>query len=243
MGEAYRQGRTHLFLYTKPETAPLFSSLGFYPLITTQDMAMLESRKGGLEAYLAGLQRGQGVQGACVMNASPFTLGHRYLLETAARQVDTLHVFIVSQDNGPFSPALRREMAQAGAADIPNILWQDCGSYLVSAATFPTYFIKDRARAEDAQAELDIAMFAQKIAPALSITRRFVGTEPFCPITARYNQRMAEELPRYGIQLIQLPRKDAISASRVRAAMAAENWEEVRRLVPPSTYARLRSLP
>ena len=80
VGEAYRQGRTHLFLYTKPETAPLFSSLGFYPLIKTQDMAMLESRKGGLEAYLAGLQRGQGVQGACVMNASPFTLGHRYLL-------------------------------------------------------------------------------------------------------------------------------------------------------------------
>ena len=187
VGEAYRQGRTHLFLYTKPETAPLFSSLGFYPLITTQDMAMLESRKGGLEAYLAGLQRGQGVQGACVMNASPFTLGHRYLLETAARQVDTLHVFIVSQDNGPFSPALRREMAQAGAADIPNILWQDCGSYLVSAATFPTYFIKDRARAEDAQADLDIALFAQKIAPTLSITRRFVGTEPFCPITARYH--------------------------------------------------------
>lgn len=243
VGEAYRQGRTHLFLYTKPETAPLFSSLGFYPVIKTRDMAMLESRKGGLEAYLAGLQRGQGVQGACVMNASPFTLGHRYLLETAARQVDTLHVFIVSQDNGPFSPALRREMAQAGAADIPNILWQDCGSYLVSAATFPTYFIKDRARAEDAQADLDIALFAQKIAPTLSITRRFVGTEPFCPITARYNQRMAEELPRYGIQLIQLPRKDAISASRVRAAMAAENWEEVRRLVPPSTYARLRSLP
>ena len=69
-----------------------------------------------------------------------------------------------------------------------------------------------------------------------------MGTEPFCPITARYNQRMAEELPRYGIQLIQLPRKDAISASRVRAAMAAENWEEVRRLVPPSTYAKLRSL-
>lgn len=97
--------------------------------------------------------------------------------------------------------------------------------------------------AEDAQADLDIALFAQKIAPTLSITRRFVGTEPFCPITARYNQRMAEELPRYGIQLIQLPRKDGISASRVRAAMAAENWEEVRRLVPPSTYARLRSLP
>lgn len=63
VGEAYRQGITHLFLYTKPETAPLFSSLGFYPVITTRDMAMLESRKGGLEAYLAGLQRGQGVQG------------------------------------------------------------------------------------------------------------------------------------------------------------------------------------
>ena len=91
-----------------------------------------------------------------------------------------------------------------------------------------------------AQADLDIALFAQKIAPTLSITRRFVGTEPFCPITARYNQRMAEELPRYGIQLIQLPRKDAISASRVRQLLRQGRLADIQPLVPETTYAYCR---
>ena len=96
-------------------------------------------------------------------------------------------------------------------------------------------------RAEAAQADLDIALFAQKIAPALSISIRYVGTEPYCPVTARYNLRLAEELPRHGIELMELPRKDGISASEVRRAMAANDWERVRQLVPQSTYEALRS--
>lgn len=240
VSEAYRRGQTHLFLYTKPDSSPLFRSLGFYDVIAAGDMAMLENRKGGLDAYLASLCRGKGRQGAVVMNCAPFTLGHRYLVEQGAKTVDTLHLFVVSQAWGPFSPEKRFAMVQAGTADIPNILLHECGSYLVSAATFPTYFIKDRGRAEAAQAELDIALFARKIAPALSITVRFVGTEPYCPVTARYNLRLGEELPRFGIELVELPRRDGISASEVRRAMAVKDWERVRQLVPQSTYDALR---
>lgn len=241
MGEAYRRGQTHLFLYTKPENAALFRSLGFYDVIAAGEIAMLENRRGGLDTYLASLARGFGRQGAVVMNCAPFTLGHRHLVEEAAKQVDSLHLFVVSEAWGPFTPAQRFAMVQAGTADISNVILHECGSYLVSAATFPTYFIKEKGRAEAAQAELDIALFALRIAPALSISLRFVGTEPYCPVTARYNQRLFEELPRHGIALIELPRKDGISASEVRRAMAANDWERVRQLVPQTTYDALRS--
>ncbi len=241
VSEAYRRGRTHLFLYTKPESAALFRSLGFYDVIAAGGIAMLENRKEGLDAYLSSLQRGTGRQGAVVMNCAPFTLGHRYLVEEAASRVDCLHLFVVSEAWGLFSPEKRLAMVQAGTADIPHVLLHECGSYLVSAATFPTYFIKDTCRAEAAQAELDIALFCQKIAPALSISIRFAGTEPYCPVTARYNLRLAEELPRYGLELVELPRKGGISASEVRRAIAANDWERVRQLVPQGTYEALRS--
>ncbi|MEA4968929.1 MAG: [citrate (pro-3S)-lyase] ligase [Candidatus Pelethousia sp.] len=241
VSEAYRLGRTHLFLYTKPESAAIFRSLGFYDVIVAGGIAMLENRKEGLDAYLSSLQRGTGCQGAVVMNCAPFTLGHRYLVEEAARRVDCLHLFVVSEAWGLFSPEKRLAMVQAGTADIPHVLLHECGSYLVSAVTFPTYFIKDTCRAEAAQAELDIALFCQKIAPALSISIRFVGMEPYCPVTARYNRRLAEELPRYGLELVELPRKGGISAGEVRRAIAANDWERVRQLVPQSTYEALRS--
>jgi [citrate (pro-3S)-lyase] ligase len=40
--------------------------------------------------------------GAIVMNANPFTLGHRWLVEQAARQCDWLHLFVVKEDASCF---------------------------------------------------------------------------------------------------------------------------------------------
>ncbi|EFA28598.1 ABC transporter, ATP-binding protein, partial [Haemophilus influenzae HK1212] len=39
--------------------------------------------------------------GSIVMNANPFTLGHRYLIEQALQQCDHLHLFIVGEDASP----------------------------------------------------------------------------------------------------------------------------------------------
>ncbi|MCP6368345.1 adenylyltransferase/cytidyltransferase family protein, partial [Klebsiella pneumoniae] len=41
--------------------------------------------------------------GAIVMNANPFTLGHRWLVEHAASQCDWLHLFVVKEDASCFS--------------------------------------------------------------------------------------------------------------------------------------------
>ena len=68
-------------------------------------------------------------------------------------------------------------------------------AYAISQATFPTYFLKQLDKASENQIELDLQIFARYLAPALGATVRFVGTEPFDPLTRRYNEMMTELLP------------------------------------------------
>ena len=91
-------------------------------------------------------------------------------------------------------------------------------------------------RADKSAADLDVELFRTRIAPALSITKRFVGEEPFSPTTRAYNERMKQLLPESGIELIEIPRFDAISASRVRALIREGKPECTQDLVPETTY-------
>ena len=59
--------------------------------------------------------------GAAVMNCDPFTLGHRYLIETAARECDRVFVFVLSEDRGHFPAADRLELVRQGTADLKNV--------------------------------------------------------------------------------------------------------------------------
>lgn len=244
---ANQNGLQHLMLYTKPMNQYLFSGLGFHPVIRTADCLLMETRRNGLEAYLSGLERpkdGAGPVGCIVANCNPFTLGHRYLVERAAAECDWVHLFILSEDRGMFTPEQRLQMAKDGCRDLPNVLVHSTGPYMVSSATFPSYFLKDKGRAEAVHCEVDVRLFAERIAPALNITRRYVGTEPFCPVTAAYNARMKQLLPEYGIELMELERRavdgGAVSASRVRTLAQEEKWEELARLVPASTLNAIR---
>ncbi|HWQ57581.1 MAG TPA: [citrate (pro-3S)-lyase] ligase [Clostridia bacterium] len=242
VNHAYRVGKEHLFLFTKPGNERMFRSLGFYPVARTSDAVMLEDRRDGIDRFITSLPKAEGIRGACVVNCDPFTLGHRYLIETAAENCDFLYVFVVSEDAAHFPAKDRYELVQLGTADIKNLAVVRSEDYLVSRATFPAYFIKDRVRAEDVRTEMDIAVFGGKIAPGLGITRRFVGTEPFCPVTRAYNEKMRELLPGYGVDFIEIPRKDNISASAVRRHLKEDRFEEIEKLVPPTTYAYLKSL-
>ncbi|MBQ5488721.1 MAG: [Clostridia bacterium] len=239
---AYLTGRRKLFLFTKPQNEYLFRSLGFFPLASTRSTMFMENSRRGLKNYLDSLEKGSGVQGAVVANCNPFTLGHQYLMETAASMVDTLHVFVVSEDSSLFPFKTRFELVRRGTEHIKNLILHESGDYIISRSTFPTYFIKNEADAERVNTELDLALFGERIAPALGITKRFVGTEPFCPVTNKYNEAMKEVLPKYGVEVIELERRDAISASRVRAAMEARDLETVRKLVPDATYECVKAL-
>ena len=54
--------------------------------------------------------------GVIVMNANPFTLGHKYLIDKALEQVDTLYVIPVKEDVSMFPYAERLEMIHLACA-------------------------------------------------------------------------------------------------------------------------------
>ena len=243
--DAFAAGHDHLFLYTKPKNETMFTSLFFFPVAKTGDVLLMENRRDGIASFLAGLQvpACEGITGAAVMHCNPFTRGHRYLVETAAGQCDRLLIFVLSEEGGPFPAAHRLELVRQGTADLANVTVLPSGPYLISSATFPTYFLKDKTRLEDVQCRLDAAVFTRHFAPRFGITRRFVGTEPLCAVTNRYNEALAECLPPLGVDVVQIPRLEEsgapISASRVRSLLGQHRPEELRALVPETTFRYL----
>lgn len=243
--QAFQQNRQHLFLFTKPRNKQMFLEFGFYEISRTEDILLMENKKDGIDSFVASLARGQGSQGAVVANCNPFTRGHQYLIEQAAKACDTLHLFVLSEDASLFPADVRMELVKKGTAHLPNVLVHPTSDYLISSATFPTYFLKEEQIEKGAGGQLDLVVFGQHFAPALDIRCRFVGQEPFSPITALYNKQMQEILPRFGIQVVEIPRKEeggaVISASRVRALLAEGKMDEVRALVPDITWEFLQS--
>ena len=245
------QNRPHIFIYTKPENEDLFCSMGFYEILKTPEVLFLENKKKGFQAFLEDLRREtvpealeagerEGAVGAAVANCNPFTLGHRYLLEKALESCQYLHLFLLSDDRSMFTPKERHLMVQEGIEGLPRVILHWTSDYMVSAATFPTYFFKDKQQGQKANCRLDLELFGKRIAPALGITRRFVGTEPYCAVTNQYNQEMKRVLPSYGIQVREIERKrlgeEAVSASKARAYLEQCDWEHLRALVPEGVF-------
>lgn len=245
------RGNYHLFLYTKGAAANVFRDLGFSEIARDgQRTVFMENRRTGFADYLSRLEReteagrGGAPAGGLVMNANPFTLGHRYLVEQAARACGTLHLFVVSEDVSVFPRTDRIALVRAGTADLPNVICHETEDYLISRATFPSYFLPDDDTAMASQARLDAAVFS-RIAEALNITARFVGTEPASRVTALYNRALAEVLPQNGISCREVPRLEKggrpVSASDVRQAMKDGDWKTVEESVPASTLEYLHS--
>lgn len=259
----YSRGNVRLFLYTKIKSAEFFEDLGFYEIARVdRTLVFMENRKNGFADYLKTLtcvtsqtlpkgglpaetscslpQSGRALKkvGALVMNANPFTLGHQYLVETAAARCDILHLFIVSEDISLIPFSVRKKLVLDGVSHLPNVICHDSGPYIISNATFPSYFLKDEETLIRSHAKLDLAVFT-KIARTLSVTHRYVGQEPFSLVTGIYNQIMAESLPAAGINCVIVPRKEVkgrpISASLVRQYLGQGNFDGLKELVPVST--------
>ena len=235
-------GNSHVFLYTKVKNERIFKDLGFYEIARVDgSLVFLENRRDGFARYLRSLEktRRDGKCAAVVMNANPFTLGHRYLIETAARENDFVHLFLLSEEAGPIPFAVRKKLVQAGVADLGNVIFHESGPYIISSATFPSYFLRDEDDAILAHARLDLAVF-EKIAAALNLSARYVGEEKSSHVTALYNRTMAELLPRMGLAFREIPRLQAdgetVSASTVRQAIHDGRLEEYRQLLPQTTY-------
>lgn len=252
----FSRGNTHLFLYTKCNSAKFFGDLGFYEIARIDgQIVFMENRKTGFQNYLRTFAKDALPEGltaetptrkiaALVMNANPFTLGHQYLVEKAATENDLLHLFIVSEDASLVPFKIRKQLVMKGTAHLKNICYHDSGPYIISNATFPSYFQKDENAVIESHAMLDLTVFTQ-IAKVLGITRRYVGEEPTSLVTGIYNRIMSEKLPEQGIECIVVPRKTCedtpISASNVRLALQNGDYDTLSKLVPQTTLDYFKS--
>lgn len=246
VNEAYRKDRMHLFVYTKPKNVKYFEDLGFYSISTVdKTVALLENKKEGIKKYLLRYKKTEKTASGIVMNCNPFTLGHRYLIEKAAEQSAYLYVFLVSENKSEFSTAERLNLVRLGISDLKNVQIVPTEHYLISSATFPTYFLKTVTEQTQAHMALDLQVFIDHFSKALNIQTRFVGEEPFCQLTGLYNQMMKEKLPKAGISVIELPRfaKDGvcISASMVRLLIKEKRFDDLLHFVPRTTYEYIKN--
>ena len=232
---AREEGRESVKAFTKPENEGIFKSLGFALIASSPKAILMENGSGGLSEYrkyLASLAR-PGRNGAIVMNANPFTKGHRYLVEQAASQVDNLYVIVVKEDRSRFPCVERKAMIEAGCAGLDKVVVCEGSDYAISAATFPTYFLKKLDDATDTQIALDLDLFVNHIAKPLGVTVRFAGSEPEDALTRRYNELMAEILPGTSVAVVRQdhqPDSELVEGSAVRQARRPIDFVEIPRL-------------
>lgn len=251
IAKANAEGCQCVKLYTKPNNRQLFESLSFRLIAESPNAILMETGVGGIEKYSEELRvkseelkndesvvsNARKPIGVIVMNANPFTLGHRFLVEQSSELVERLYVVVVREDCSMFSYNERKAMVSQGVRDIGNVVVVDGSDYAVSAATFPTYFLKQLSDATDTQIILDLDLYRRRIAPALGATIRFFGSEPTDPLTRRYNELMHQQLGEEHVHEIQRKQQEgsAISASRVRKAMMEGCLWDAIQLVPPTT--------
>lgn len=232
---AREEGRESVKAFTKPENEGIFKSLGFGLLASAPKAILMENGRGGLpeyKKYLASLAR-PGRNGAIVMNANPFTKGHRYLVEQAASLVDNLYVIVVREDRSRFPYVERKAMIEAGCTGLDNVVVCEGSDYAISAATFPTYFLKKLDDATDTQIALDLDLFVNHIAQPLGVTVRFAGSEPEDALTRRYNELMAEILPGTSVAVVRQdhqPDPELVKGSALRQARRPIDFVEIPRL-------------
>lgn len=244
INELATQNIFHVFVFTKPQYKQSFEYLGFQVVAETDVSVLLETGDYSINQYIADLPKVDGKNiSAIVMNANPFTLGHRYLVEQAAKASDYVYLFVVNQDASLFTTKERMDLIEQGTSDLDNVLVVSGGQYMVSFVTFPSYFIKSRADVATYQTQLDAQVF-KRVAKALHITKRFVGSEPYSPTTEIYNQSLAKVLPpEVSLEILdrKAVQKDIISATKVRSAIQNNDLTKVQKYVPVTTFKFIKN--
>lgn len=258
LDKLFSQGVHHSFIFTKPANAQFFAALNFKLIHSNPDVALLENGIYDIYKALEEMKRnynlGDEEKVALVMNCNPFTLGHRYLIEEASKNNKEVLVFIVEEDRSLFSFETRYGLVSKGVSDLSNVKVIPGGEYIISSATFPSYFLREEGEKLRAYVELDASIFGKYFCKILNITARYVGDEPYCKMTEAYNEALKHVLPTYGVKLHQVKRKavrdSAISASRVRRIikegdtqhiLSFQDIQELKDLLPEVTLEFLNT--
>lgn len=239
-----KANHSHTFLYTRPGQEHYFKPYGYQTILSTSSVAFME-RGGSIREFLseqaASLPNASNV-GCVVINANPLTLGHAHLIDTLAANHDLGLTFVVAEDHSVFPFTLRDRLVRAYAERYSHLVVLSTGPYLVSKASFPSYFLNEDTLHASAHASLDVALYQTFFMPYFNLQARYVGEEPFSPTTAHYNRVMKEALNEH---LTIIPRKthqhEPISASKVRALLRDDRLEEACALVPKEVAEYLKS--
>ncbi|MGI6662381.1 MAG: [citrate (pro-3S)-lyase] ligase [Bacillota bacterium] len=249
VNEAFDRKHTRLFVFTSPDNIDVFQGMGFRLLAETHLAALLEIGTPTVDDYVKYLEL-HAVEtdipvGGLVMNCNPFTLGHQYLVEKASRSCEHVYVLVVEEDQSVFPSAVRVDLVKRGTMHLDNVTVLSSGRYSVSLATFPSYFTSEETAHAEAGAGIDATLYCRYVTKALGITHRFVGSEPFSPVTAIYNATMRDVFAQHGIKLVEIPRLKidgaTVSASRAREALRLGDYHKLSRLLPGTTLDFLRS--
>lgn len=244
MNQNVQEGFFKHYVYTKPGCKKGFEYLGFHEIESVDHtLVFMEKAITGFDVFIKNLEslnQNAPNTAAIVMNANPFTLGHQFLVEKAASESKYVYVFVLSEEMSAFKAAQRIELVRQGTAHLKNVKVLPTENYMVSSATFPSYFLKEDDDVTFVQARLDARVFAHHIAPALNITKRYVGSEPFSNATNIYNEALQEEFKgKLDLEIVNRigNEESIISATKVRSLLAEENLDAVRPFVPETTFA------
>jgi [citrate (pro-3S)-lyase] ligase len=182
-----------------------------------------------------------------VLNANPFTTGHRYLVSIARKRSSHVLVLVIQgrpesggrgnhENTGivfPFDE--RMGMTKAGLADMDGISVLPSGPYIISRDDFPQGFLSEEMGSVPAHAALD-SMVICHVCRALGIKSIFAGDEPRDEMSEIHLNALRTACAGSGIQLRVAERKRLgeryISSSMVRQDIADGNMDEAVLLAP-----------
>ncbi|WP_346938923.1 [citrate (pro-3S)-lyase] ligase [uncultured Clostridium sp.] len=246
----FEEGIYHNFIFTKPSNNFLFEGLGYKVIVDTDKVSLLEAGNKNIHSELKNLKKNYEIKenekyAALIMNCNPFTLGHKYIVEKAAKENSNVIIFVVEEDKSSFPFQIRFDLIKEGVKELKNVTVIPGGNYIISSATFPNYFLRKDDDILKEYTKIDGNVFGKYFCKELNITKRYVGSEPYCNVTNTYNETLKEVLPKYGVKVEVIERYEienkAISASRVRELLKEDRLKEVRELVPKTTYEFLES--
>jgi [citrate (pro-3S)-lyase] ligase len=177
---AKKRGQKELFLFSSPKNQAYFESHGFGLIGSSGNEVILMENTDNLGRYKAQLREkrveGKAI-GSAVLCDTPLRDREIALIQRASHMCDWLHVFIVCDHDKEGFTSDRAAVLRERLKAFENITVHERSEYMISKATFPTYFIQDQDRISALHAELDLKIFKEHIAPSLGITHRFVGSE------------------------------------------------------------------
>lgn len=244
----FDEGYFHSMVFTKTINQDIFKGIGYKEVAQTDKVILMEMGTNSIDKTIEKIKKSIDMnkqKAMLVMNCNPFTYGHQYLVEKAASENEEVIIFVVEEDKSAFPFKTRIELVRKGTAHLPNVKVVAGSEYIISSATFPNYFLRKEDDSLMEYTKLDATIAGKQFGKKLNINRRYIGEEPYCKVTSRYNQALMEILPQYNMEVVLVPRKEidhtAISASIVREKLKEGKIEELKELVPPTTFEFLVS--